>query len=1013
MNYSGGNMRKLKTAITAILTATAVMLVPVRVAAFTPPEKENEGDYLVLADTVFDEFDARIFLLEHKATGAKVEVILNDDPDKFFMLEFETPPSDNKGTAHVFEHSAMNGSVKYPSRSLSSALRNRSYTTYLNAFTKEACTIFPVASLSEKQLLKLADYYTDLCFEPMILEDEDIFRSEAWRLSLDDPEGQVKINGTIYSEMTGKYTADTAAVAKAMGLLYPSCASSYIAGGIPQAILSLKYDEVKAFHEKYYTPSNCTAYLYGDINDPEAFLDLLDGYFDAFAQTGENEETEKDSAGSRKKASPSGYREMKYLFPAPSGADDDTPARMVYAVDLGSISDAELSQMYALAKCLNLEQSKAMMTLRTVFPGSSFSFSLRPDAGNVAFTVTAQNMAENEAPYLRQILTGIFSDMASNGIDEAEMDIFKNRMETDAALAKEGDMAAINLLQSIANYSSGGRGPLFYIQLRDMMADMDWFTTDMTKKLCRDYLSDPMWSVMSVVINSPQLYEKNQKELTAALEKISSSMTEDDRESLIADTERITAKASDDPSEYLDEINVIKVSDLSDTKKKYAVKDETDENGVRTIGVYGGSKDIMFTRLYLDASGIPEDMVQYLALYTDLVNGGFVDAGGIERSDIPGVISGCTAAGQEISLIVSSSGQFTPYVTAEFSCAPGKLKSAYEMLYSRMFESSFEDPARVKEGISAIKRAVKNNIANNPDRIACFAACSEDAEGMAYYDMTHYTGYYDFLCELENNIGGDFKNICAKLDRVSKLIHCRDGAVIGYSLPKTSEDDYLKAAKEFTDRLDSEKREKCTYGFEKHKYPLAVVTDGNVVSNAVGLGDITQYGYEDDSPALALALTILSERYIKPATRGVYGTYSTSCLYDHPAVAAYTGNDPVTDKTFDIFANAGKAWKEIREGLTQDDVDDYIIMMYSKESRSYGSLSDSSAIISDMVSGKAEDNMHKRLEEIKKIKVSDLKKYDVLFEKLSKDGRWATVGSRALIDDDKKSYAQILDPFAK
>ena len=109
----------------------------------------------------------------------------------------------------------------------------------MNACTKEACTLYPVASQSEKQLLKLADLYADLCFEPMILEDEDIFRSEAWRLSLEDPDGDLRINGTIYSEMSGKYSADMAAQNHAMELLYPGCVSSYAVGGIPGEILTL------------------------------------------------------------------------------------------------------------------------------------------------------------------------------------------------------------------------------------------------------------------------------------------------------------------------------------------------------------------------------------------------------------------------------------------------------------------------------------------------------------------------------------------------------------------------------------------------------------------------------------------------------------------------------------------------------------------------------------------------------------------------------------------------------
>ena len=40
----------------------------------------------------------------------------------------------------------------------------------MNAQTMDALTQYPVASLSEEQLLSLADFYVDSCFHPMIME---------------------------------------------------------------------------------------------------------------------------------------------------------------------------------------------------------------------------------------------------------------------------------------------------------------------------------------------------------------------------------------------------------------------------------------------------------------------------------------------------------------------------------------------------------------------------------------------------------------------------------------------------------------------------------------------------------------------------------------------------------------------------------------------------------------------------------------------------------------------------
>ena len=956
------------------------------------------GGYTVESATDFSAYDSTVYVFVHDLTGAKVEYIKNSDPNRYFMMEFETPSYDNRGTAHVFEHSAMNGSVKYPSRSLVGALRSRSYVTFMNAFTKEACTAYPVASLSEEQLLKLADFYADSCFEPLILEDEDIFRSEAWRLSLNDPKGQLQIGGTIYSEMSGSYTADVAAVKKAMGLLYPNCTSSYVAGGIPQEILKLKYEDVKKYHETYYTPSNCIAYLCGDIEDPKAFLDLLDSYFVKFDRKTASDQIEDSEPAP-------GYKEMQYDFPAPS-SPEDAQTEMVYAIDLGQPSDREMEKFYAFAKCINLEYSTPQLSLRTVFPGSRFGFALLPDNGHAVLTISAGGMNESEAPLFRKTLTEIFSDMAQNGISDNELSYFRNRMMCDVALAKEGESAGINLLISIANYNSQGFGELFYINLRQHMSDMEWFDNDLVKDVAATYLADPKSNALSVVTCDGKLYDDNLKTLSDALETLDKTMSEEERADLVRQTKRVVSKTEDDPTKYLRMLNVVKVSDLTDDVRSFEHTDTTDDLNVRRIGVYTDDKDVSVTRLYLDVSGIDKDMLGYVALYTDLVNGNFIPTTDHERGELPRMISTYTAHGQEISYSVTSPGEdFRPYVLVEFMSSPEDTQAAYDLAYERLFDTVFDDPARIREGIRAVMNTVRSNIENNPEKIACYLA-SSDAKGIAYYEYTHYIEYYDFLCELDKNIGGDFKNICARLKNVGNFLHNSDAAVVGYALAKECEDDYLECADDFLGRLDNSAHAKCDYDFEKRTYPLAVLTGNRVVSNAIGIGNAETAKLSEDA-VNSLVLNIMNEQFLEPMTRDTYGAYRSSFMDRYPAFAAYTGSDPVIPETFAAFSKMGDAWRVIREKMTQEDLDGYIITGYANESLSSGELSDASSVISDIVSGRGADYDHQKLEALKNVKLEDLDRYDKFFDMLA-GGNAVTVGSEQLILQNGLSYANML-----
>ena len=173
---------------------------------------ESESAYTLKDSRRFELVGADVKVYEHNKTGALVMFVNNSDTNRTFQIAFRTPTYTDKGIAHVLEHSVLGGSTKYPSRGLFTSLSTQTYNTYMNAYTANYMTAYPVASLSESQLLKFVDFYTDSVFNPMILEDEDIFREEAWRYTLDDPEGELGIEGTVYSEMQGSYTLGRAAM---------------------------------------------------------------------------------------------------------------------------------------------------------------------------------------------------------------------------------------------------------------------------------------------------------------------------------------------------------------------------------------------------------------------------------------------------------------------------------------------------------------------------------------------------------------------------------------------------------------------------------------------------------------------------------------------------------------------------------------------------------------------------------------------------------------------------------
>lgn len=102
---------------------------------------------------------AQTLYFEHEKSGASLFYIRNKDTNRGFSISYRTPHLDETDTNHVFEHSVLASSDKYPSKDIFFDLCSKTYHTFVNAFTYIPFTAYPVCSQSEEQLLKMADVY--------------------------------------------------------------------------------------------------------------------------------------------------------------------------------------------------------------------------------------------------------------------------------------------------------------------------------------------------------------------------------------------------------------------------------------------------------------------------------------------------------------------------------------------------------------------------------------------------------------------------------------------------------------------------------------------------------------------------------------------------------------------------------------------------------------------------------------------------------------------------------------
>ncbi len=223
-----------------------------------------------------DEYRAKGIFLRHLSTGAEVYKVEADDSENLFAFTFRTPPSDHSGVPHILEHAVLCGSEHYPLKDPFLVLLKGSAHTFLNAMTYPDKTVYPAASTVKADFINLMRVYGDAVFFPQL--KKEAFEQEGHRLDFDD-DGKLIRAGIVLNEMKGSYSsAESVAGDWTLRSLFPDSPYSWDSGGDPEFIPSLSYESFKAFHERYYHPSNARIFLYGDHNLEEV-LSILDGEF--------------------------------------------------------------------------------------------------------------------------------------------------------------------------------------------------------------------------------------------------------------------------------------------------------------------------------------------------------------------------------------------------------------------------------------------------------------------------------------------------------------------------------------------------------------------------------------------------------------------------------------------------------------------------------------------------------------------------------------------------------------
>lgn len=234
--------------------------------------------FTLLSQRLLDELDAVLWEMEHQQTGAKLIWLDRAEENKTFCIAFQTQPWDDTGVFHILEHSVLCGSEQYPVREPYVELMKTSLNTFLNAITFPDKTLYPFSSRNDQDFYNLLRVYLDAVFHPLLRQKPKIFAQEGWHYEV-GADGGVSCKGVVFNEMKGVFSSPDAQLEYEVNRrLFPDTCYRWVAGGDPEHIPELSYEQFAAAHQQWYHPSNAYIFLDGALNLDEV-LNILDSEY--------------------------------------------------------------------------------------------------------------------------------------------------------------------------------------------------------------------------------------------------------------------------------------------------------------------------------------------------------------------------------------------------------------------------------------------------------------------------------------------------------------------------------------------------------------------------------------------------------------------------------------------------------------------------------------------------------------------------------------------------------------
>lgn len=855
--------------------------------------------YRLVEKKFVKEINAECYLFEHIKSGAHVLKIATDDPNKTFSVAFKTVPESDAGTPHIMEHSVLNGSKNFPVKSPFDVLSKGSLNTFLNAMTYNDFTVYPVASLNGKDYFNLMHVYLDAVFNPLIYTDKRIFMQEGWHYELTGKKAPLEYKGVVYNEMKGAFSSPERELwYQIQKNLFPDNGYRFESGGYPSAIPSLTYEDFLNFHRNHYHPSNSYIFLYGDADMKEELAFIDKEYLSKYEKLPSIPDVTEQKPFTA-------LREVTAVYPVIDGAPTEGQTYLSLNWVIGRGSDpATTMALDILADVLvNQESAPVRRALQEAGIGKDV-YATTQNLQQNTFDIVVQNARETDRDSFRLVVMNTLKTIAEKGIDREALQGSLNRMEFRLREGNDAQKGLLYNIRAMAAWIYTGN-PFPALEYDPQLAKLkeglkNTYLEDMIRK---EFVENP-FGVLVTLVPKPGLEKEHAEAIRRELDDYRKKITEAEADTILKNTEELIAfQNREDNAAALATIPMLQLSDISKEAPWYDVSEQRDA-GIPILFHKEFTNNVVYMNFWFDMKVLPQDMIPYAAMLSELLGKMDVDGYTYEQLDKAlNIHTGGFNSGLSVFLPEYKDEQMLAKFRVQMKTTPDKLDSGLNLLSRILSSTRLDSRDRLGELLRRHQSQLEASVTQNGFGVARDRLESYFSQRGMFNDVSRGLGYYWFVTDLVKNYDADPAATITKLEQVRDLLFSKNNLIAGVTCGDEENRAFGAALPGLLSKLKDVPAAAKTWSFSPEPLNEGIQTASKVQYVLEGY-DFNKLGLTWSGKWNVLS-QILSTDYLQTRIRvvgGAYGGFSgisrTGSLY----LASY--RDPNLKETLDNYNGA-------------------------------------------------------------------------------------------------------------